>query len=70
VTIQSEALNKSFRHHDALRGISLAVPEGSIYALMGANLENWVRLRESGAAATSYRGRVPRLPAPVLFDLG
>jgi len=32
VIIQSEALNKSFRRHDALRGISLAVPEGSIYA--------------------------------------
>lgn len=30
--IQSEALNKSFSRHDALRGISLAVPEGSIYA--------------------------------------
>jgi len=32
VIIQSEALNKSFSRHDALRGISLAVPEGSIYA--------------------------------------
>jgi ABC-2 type transport system ATP-binding protein len=37
VIIQSEALNKSFRRHDAVRGISLAVPEGSIYALIGAN---------------------------------
>jgi ABC-2 type transport system ATP-binding protein len=37
VIIQSEALNKSFRHHDAVRGISLAVPEGSVYALIGAN---------------------------------
>ena len=35
--IQSEALNKSFRRHEAVRGISLAVPEGSIYALIGAN---------------------------------
>ena len=35
--IQSEALNKSFRRHDAVRGVSLAVPEGSIYALIGAN---------------------------------
>ncbi len=35
--IQSEALNKSFRRHDAVRGISLAVPEGGIYALIGAN---------------------------------
>jgi ABC-2 type transport system ATP-binding protein len=37
VIIQSEALNKSFRRHEAVRGISLAVPEGSIYALIGAN---------------------------------
>jgi ABC-2 type transport system ATP-binding protein len=37
VIIHSESLNKSFRRHDALRGISLAVPEGSIYALIGAN---------------------------------
>jgi ABC-2 type transport system ATP-binding protein len=37
VIIQSEALNKSFRGHDALRGISLAVPEWSIYAMIGAN---------------------------------
>ena len=35
--IQSDALNKSFRRHDAVRGISLAVPEGSIYALIGPN---------------------------------
>lgn len=35
--IRSEALNKSYRHHTALRGISLAVPEGSIYALIGVN---------------------------------
>ena len=35
--IQSEGLNKSFGRHDAVRGISLAVPDGSIYALIGAN---------------------------------
>ena len=35
--IRSEELNKSFRAHSALRGISLAVPEGSIYALIGPN---------------------------------
>ena len=35
--IQSESLNKSFRRHDAVRGVSLAVPDGSIYALIGAN---------------------------------
>jgi ABC-2 type transport system ATP-binding protein len=37
VIIQSEALNKSFHRHAALRGISLAVPEGNIYALIGEN---------------------------------
>jgi ABC-2 type transport system ATP-binding protein len=37
VIIRSEALNKTFRGHDALRGVSLAVPEGNIYALIGAN---------------------------------
>lgn len=37
VIIQSEALNKSYRRHAALRGIALAVPEGSIYALIGVN---------------------------------
>jgi ABC-2 type transport system ATP-binding protein len=37
VIIQSESLNKSFRRHAALRGVSLAVPEGSIYALIGEN---------------------------------
>jgi ABC-2 type transport system ATP-binding protein len=35
--ISSQELTKSFRRHDALRGVSLAVPEGSIYALMGPN---------------------------------
>lgn len=35
--IQSEGLNKSFRRHNAVRGISLAVPEGSVYALIGVN---------------------------------
>lgn len=35
--IKSEALNKAYRRHAALRGISLEVPEGSIYALIGEN---------------------------------
>jgi ABC-type multidrug transport system ATPase subunit len=35
--IRSEELTKSFRGHYALRGVSLAIPEGSIYALMGPN---------------------------------
>jgi ABC-type sugar transport system ATPase subunit len=30
VIIQSEGLNKSFRGHDALRGVSLAVPPASV----------------------------------------
>ena len=35
--IRTEGLTKSFRGHDALRGVSLAVPEGCIYALIGPN---------------------------------
>jgi ABC-2 type transport system ATP-binding protein len=37
VHIKTEALNKSFRRQEAIRGVSLQVPEGSIYALIGAN---------------------------------
>jgi ABC-2 type transport system ATP-binding protein len=35
--IRTEDLRKHFRGHDAVRGISFAVPEGSAYALIGAN---------------------------------
>jgi ABC-2 type transport system ATP-binding protein len=35
--IQTEDLNKSFRRQEAIRGVSLRVPEGAIYALIGAN---------------------------------
>lgn len=35
--IQTESLNKAFRRRVALCGVSLAVPEGSIYALIGPN---------------------------------
>jgi ABC-2 type transport system ATP-binding protein len=35
--IRSDGLNKSFRRNHAVRGISLAVPEGSVYALIGQN---------------------------------
>lgn len=35
--IEIHDLWKSFRHHDAVRGLSLAVTEGSAYALIGAN---------------------------------
>ena len=35
--VRVENLHKSFRHTDALRGLSLSVPEGSAYALIGAN---------------------------------
>ena len=35
--IRTEGLNKSFRRQQALRGVSLAVPEGSMYALIGPN---------------------------------
>jgi ABC-2 type transport system ATP-binding protein len=35
--IEIENLHKAFGRHEALRGLSLAVPEGSAYALIGAN---------------------------------
>jgi ABC-2 type transport system ATP-binding protein len=35
--IRTDNLWKKFRRHEALRGLSLAVPEGSAYALVGAN---------------------------------
>jgi ABC-2 type transport system ATP-binding protein len=35
--IEIENLHKAFGRHDALRGLNLAVPEGSAYALIGAN---------------------------------
>jgi ABC-type multidrug transport system ATPase subunit len=35
--IEIENLHKAFGRHEALCGLSLAVPEGSAYALIGAN---------------------------------
>jgi ABC-2 type transport system ATP-binding protein len=37
MTIEIENLHMAFGRHEALRGLSLAVPEGSAYALIGAN---------------------------------
>jgi ABC-2 type transport system ATP-binding protein len=37
MTIEIDNLHKAFGRHDALRGLSLSVPEGSAYALIGAN---------------------------------
>jgi ABC-2 type transport system ATP-binding protein len=37
MTIEIENLHKAFGHHEALRGLTLTVPEGSAYALIGAN---------------------------------
>jgi ABC-2 type transport system ATP-binding protein len=37
MTIEIENLHKAFGRHEALRGLSLKVPEGSAYALIGAN---------------------------------
>jgi ABC-2 type transport system ATP-binding protein len=37
MTIDIDNLHKAFGHHEALRGLSLSVPEGSAYALIGAN---------------------------------
>jgi ABC-2 type transport system ATP-binding protein len=35
--IRANNLWKKFGHHEALRGLSLSVPEGSAYSLIGAN---------------------------------
>jgi ABC-2 type transport system ATP-binding protein len=35
--IHAESIQKAYGRHDALRGLSLSVPEGSAYALIGAN---------------------------------
>jgi ABC-2 type transport system ATP-binding protein len=37
MTIEIQDLHKSFGRHEALRGLSLSVPEGSAFALIGAN---------------------------------
>jgi ABC-2 type transport system ATP-binding protein len=37
VIIRTESLNKTFRKQAAVRDLSLSVPEGSVYALIGAN---------------------------------
>jgi ABC-2 type transport system ATP-binding protein len=37
MTIEVENLHKAFGRHEALRDLSLTVPEGSAYALIGAN---------------------------------
>ena len=35
--VQTEALWRRFGRHEALRGLNLSVPEGSVYSLIGAN---------------------------------
>lgn len=35
--IETEGISKTFRRHDAVRHVSLSVPEGSVYALVGEN---------------------------------
>jgi ABC-2 type transport system ATP-binding protein len=37
MVVETDDLWKSFRRFDALRGLSLRVPEGSVFALVGAN---------------------------------
>ena len=37
MTIQTSGLFKAYGRHDALRGLSLSVPEGAAFALIGAN---------------------------------
>src|SRR5688572_21952988 len=35
--IEAEGLSKTFRRHDAVRDVSLTVPKGAVYALVGEN---------------------------------
>ncbi len=35
--VRMEKVSKAFGRHDALRDLSLSVPEGGAYALLGAN---------------------------------
>ncbi len=35
--IQTDALQKTYGRHNALRGLNLSVPEGAALALIGAN---------------------------------
>jgi ABC-2 type transport system ATP-binding protein len=35
--IETEGLSKTFRRHDAVRHVSLSVPQGAVYALVGEN---------------------------------
>jgi ABC-2 type transport system ATP-binding protein len=37
MTIQTSDLHKAYGHHEALRGLTLSVPEGAALALIGAN---------------------------------
>ncbi len=76
--IRVENLHKSFGHHEALRGMSLAVPEGSAYALIGANgagktttikvLMNIIRPTHGTATVLGVDSR--RLAAPELEQIG
>jgi ABC-2 type transport system ATP-binding protein len=35
--IETEGISKTFRRHDAVRHVSLSVPKGAVYALVGEN---------------------------------
>lgn len=37
MTIETEGLSKTFRRHDAVQHVSLSVPKGAVYALVGEN---------------------------------
>jgi sodium transport system ATP-binding protein len=63
--ILAKNLHKKFRRHEALKGLSLSVPEGSAYALIGAN----------GAGKTTTLRMIcgalqPESGAVVIDDLG
>ena len=76
--VRAENVWKRFGHHDALRGLNLAVPEGSAYALIGPNGAGKTTtikvlmniLDPSRGAATVMGTDTRRLPPEVLAQIG
>jgi ABC-type multidrug transport system ATPase subunit len=69
--IETEGLSKTFRRHDAVRHVSLTVPKGSVFTLVGENgagKTTTLRMRQhphsrSWICAGSGRGlALPRAP--------
>ncbi len=76
--VQTENLWRRFGRHEALRGLTLSVPEGGVYALIGANgagkttaLRVLVNLLEPTRGAASVLGTDSRRLSPgILAQIG